>query len=134
MVTGKICDTKGHRLPALVANIFITLLAFGLVFFHNSLFGLELFGILGAGAAWALSTTIPRFINEFTTPQEKGHGVGLTHLAWSTGFLLGFVASGYLLKISTYLPFLVAGVFLISSSCIAYKLFNIKSPIRKEHL
>ncbi len=134
LVTGKICDVKGHRLPALVANIVVTLLAFGLVFFHNSLFGLELFGILGAGAAWALSTTIPRFINEFTTPQEKGHGVGLTHLAWSTGFLLGFVASGYLLKISTHLPFLVAGVFLICSSCIAYKLFNIKSPIRKEHL
>ncbi len=134
LVTGKICDTKGHRLPALVANIFITLLAFGLVFFHNSLFGLELFGILGAGAAWALSTTIPRFINEFTTPQEKGHGVGLTHLAWSTGFLLGYVASGYLLKISTHLPFLVAGIFLICSSCIAYKLFNIKSLVRKEHL
>ena len=134
LVTGKICDTKGHRLTALVANIFITLLAFGLVFFHNSLFGLELFGILGAGAAWALSTTIPRFINEFTTPQEKGHGVGLTHLAWSTGFLLGYVASGYLLKISTHLPFLVAGVFLICSSCIAYKLCIIKSQIRKEHL
>ncbi len=134
LVTGKICDTKGHRIPALVANIVVTLLAFGLVFFHNSLFGLGIFGILGAGAAWALSTTIPRFINEFTTPHEKGHGVGLTHLAWSTGFLLGYVASGYLLKISTHLPFIVAGIFLICSSCIAYKLCIIKSQIRKEHL
>ena len=134
LVTGKICDAKGHRMPALAANIVVTLLAFGLVFFHNSFVGLELFGILGAGAAWALSTTIPRFINEFTTPQEKGHGVGLTHLAWSTGFLLGYVASGYLLKISTHLPFLVAGIFLICSSIIAYRLYIIKSTIRKEHL
>ena len=134
LVTGKICDLKGHRIPALVANIVVTLLAFGLVFFHNSFVGLELFGILGAGAAWALSTTIPRFINEFTTPQEKGHGVGLTHLAWSSGFLLGYVASGYLLKISTHLPFLVAGIFLICSSSIAYRLYNLKSQIRKEHL
>ena len=134
LVTGKMCDTKGHRMPALVANIIVTLLAFGLVFFHKSLFGLEIFGILGAGAAWALSTTIPRFINEFTTPHEKGHGVGLTHLAWSTGFLLGYVASGYLLKISTYLPFFVAGIFLICSTIIAYKLCIIKSQIRKEHL
>lgn len=134
LVTGKICDAKGHRISALVANIVVTLLAFGLVFFHNSLVGLELFGILGAGAAWALSTTIPRFINEFTTPQEKGHGVGLTHLAWSTGFLLGYVVSGYLLNISTQLPFLVAGIFLICSSSIAYKLCHINSQIRKEHL
>lgn len=133
LVTGKICDVKGHRISALVANIIVTLLAFGLVFFHNSLVGLELFGILGAGAAWALSTTIPRFINEFTTPQEKGHGLGLTHLAWSTGFLLGYVASGYLLNISTQLPFLVAGIFLICSSSIAYKLYNINSQIRKEY-
>ena len=133
-VTGKICDAKGHRFPALVANIVVTFLAFGLVFFHNSLLGLEFFGILGAGAAWALSTTIPRFINEFTTPQEKGHGVGLTHLAWSTGFLLGYVVSGYLYKISDPLPFIVTGFFLICSSCIAYKLFIIKLQMRKEHL
>ena len=126
-VTGKICDVKGHRLPALVTNVIVTLLAFGLVFFHDSLLGLELFGILGAGAAWALSTTIPRFINEFTTPQEKGHGVGLTHLAWSTGFLLGYVVSGYLYKLSVSLPFIVAGVFLIFSTSIAYKLFTTKS-------
>ena len=134
LVTGKICDAKGHRIPALVANIVVTLLTFGLVFFHNSLVELELFGILGAGAAWALSTTIPRFINEFTTRQEKGHGVGLTHLAWSTGFLLGYVASGYLLKISTHLPFLVAVIFLICSSSISYNLCIINSRIRKEHL
>ena len=134
LVTGKICDAIGHRIPALIANIFVTILAFGLVFFHSSLEGLEIFGILGAGAAWALSTTIPRFINEFTTPHEKGHGVGITHLAWSTGFLLGYVASGYLIKFSTHLPFLVAGFFLICSTGIAYKLYVIKSQFRKEHL
>lgn len=133
-VTGIICDKVGHRTPALVANIFVTILAFGLVFFHTSLVGLEIFGILGAGAAWALSTTIPRFINEFTEPHEKGHGVGLTHLAWSTGFLLGYVASGLLINISIQLPFIVAGFFLICSTCIAYKLWRTKQILRKEHL
>ncbi|MYF99918.1 MFS transporter [Candidatus Poribacteria bacterium] len=133
-VTGIICDAVGHRTPALVANIFVTILAFGLVFFHTSLVGLEIFGILGAGAAWALSTTIPRFINEFTEPHEKGHGVGLTHLAWSTGFLLGYVASGLLINISIQLPFIVAGFFLICSTCIAYKLWRTKQTLRKEHL
>ena len=109
-MTGKICDVKGHRISALVANIIVTLLAFGLVFFHNSLVGLELFGILGAGAAWALSTTIPRFINEFynTTGEKKGTARrGLTHHCGLEyhGFLLGYVASGYLLNIFYATPF-----------------------------
>ena len=124
LATGKICDAVGHRAPALVANAIVTLLAFGVAFFHDSLVALEVFGILGAGAAWALSTTIPRFINEFTEPHEKGHGVGLTHLAWSSGFLLGYVASGFLMNISVHVPFIVAGVSLIFSTGIAYKLWS----------
>ena len=133
-ITGRICDGVGHRIPALVANAVVTILAFGLAFFHYSLVGLEIFGILGTGAAWALSTTIPRFINEFTEPHEKGHGVGLTHLAWSTGFLLGYVASGFLINISVYVPFIVAGFFLICSTSIAYKLWHTKFNVRKDHL
>ena len=124
LAVGRICDAIGHRTPALVANGLVTLLAFGVAFFHDSLIALEVFGILGAGAAWGLSTTIPRFINEFTEPHEKGHGVGLTHLAWSTGFLLGYVASGFLINFSVPVPFIVAGIFLIFSTGIAYKLFN----------
>ena len=122
LAVGRICDTIGHRTPALVANVLVTLLAFGVAFFHDSLIALEIFGVLGAGAAWGLSTTIPRFINEFTEPHEKGHGVGLTHLAWSTGFLLGYVTSGFLISFSVHVPFIVAGIFLIFSTGITYKL------------
>lgn len=124
LAVGRICDAIGHRTPALVANAIVTLLAFGVAFFHDSLIALEVFGILGAGAAWSLSTTIPRFINEFTEPHEKGHGVGLTHLAWSTGFLLGYVASGFLINFSVHVPFIVAGISLMLSTGIAYKLWS----------
>ena len=129
---GRICDAVGHRLPALLTNGIITILAFGLAVFHDSFIALEIFGILGAGAAWGLSTTIPRFINEFTDSEEKGHGVGLTHLAWSTGFLLGYVVSGILINISVHTPFIVAGLFLIGSTYIAYKLWHTHKKIRKE--
>ncbi len=124
LAAGRACDRVGHRAPALVANVIVTLLAFSVAFFHKSLITLEVFGILGAGAAWGLSTTIPRFINELTEPHEKGHGVGLTHLAWSTGFLLGYVASGFLMNISVQVPFIVAGIFLIFSTGIAYRLWS----------
>ena len=123
LAMGRICDRVGHRVSAFVASAILTLFAFGLAFFPNALIALEGFGILGAGAAWALSITIPRFINEFTEPHEKGHGVGLTHLAWSSGFLLGYVASGYLINISVQVPFIVAGISLIFSTGIAYKLW-----------
>jgi len=129
LAVGRICDAVGHRAPALVASAIVTLLAFGVAFFHDSLIALEVYGILGAGAAWGLSTTIPRFINEFTEPHEKGHGVGLTHLAWSTGFLLGYVASGFLINISVHVPFIVAGIFLIFSTGIAYRLWWMKTKI-----
>lgn len=129
---GRICDAVGHRLPALLTNGFIIVLAFGLAIFPDSLVALEIFGILGAGAAWGLSTTIPRFINEFTDSEEKGHGVGLTHLAWSIGFLLGYVVSGILFKISVHTPFIVAGLFLICSTYIAYKFWHTHKKIRKE--
>ena len=124
LATGKICDTVGHRAPAFVSAATVTLLAFGVAFFHKSLVALEIFGVLGTGAAWALSTTIPRFINEFTAPDEKGHGVGMTHLAWSTGFLAGYVASGFLVNLSVQIPFLVAGIFLTASTAIAYRLWQ----------
>ena len=124
LATGKICDTVGHRAPAFVSAATVTLLAFGVAFFHKSLVALEIFGVLGTGAAWALSTTIPRFINEFTAPDEKGHGVGMTHLAWSTGFLAGYVASGFLVNLSVQIPFLVAGIFLTASTTIAYRLWQ----------
>ena len=129
LAVGRICDAIGHRAPALVASAIVTLLAFGVAFFHDSLIALEVYGVLGAGAAWGLSTTIPRFINEFTEPHEKGHGVGLTHLAWSTGFLLGYVASGFLINISVHVPFIVAGIFLIVSTGIAYKLWWMNTKI-----
>ena len=124
LATGKICDTVGHRAPAFVSAATVTLLAFGVAFFHKSLVALEIFGVLGTGAAWALSTTIPRFINEFTAPDEKGHGVGMTHLAWSAGFLAGYVASGFLVNFSVQIPFLVAGIFLMGSTAIAYRLWQ----------
>ena len=124
LATGKICDTVGHRAPAFVSAATVTLLAFGVAFFHKSLVALEIFGVLGTGAAWALSTTIPRFINEFTAPDEKGHGVGMTHLAWSTGFLAGYVASGFLVNLSVQIPFIVAGIFLMGSTAIAYRLWQ----------
>ena len=124
LATGKICDTVGHRAPAFVSAATVTLLAFGVACFHKSLVALEIFGVLGTGAAWALSTTIPRFINEFTAPDEKGHGVGMTHLAWSAGFLAGYVASGFLVNLSVQIPFLVAGIFLMGSTAIAYRLWQ----------
>lgn len=127
ILTGRICDAIGHRLPAFVANCLISLIAFGLAFSVNSVILLYVFGILASGIAWSLSTTMPRFINELCRLEEKGRGVGITHLAWSSGFLLGQLIGGYLESVNVALPFGVAGVAVASSAVFAFLLWRSKN-------
>ena len=123
VLIGRICDAIGHRLPAFVANCLIALSAIGIAFSVNSTIGLYVFGILGAGVAWSLSTTMLRFINEFFGAEEKGRGVGITHLAWSTGFLFGKLIGGKLESISVSLPFFVAAGLVVISAGLALALW-----------
>ena len=123
VLTGRICDAIGHRLPAFVANCLIALSALGIALSVNSTIGLYVFGILGAGVAWSLSTTMPRFINEFCGAEEKGRGVGITHLAWSVGLLFGQLIGGKLESISVPLPFFVAAGLVVISAGLALALW-----------
>ena len=123
ILTGCICDAIGHRLPAFVANCLIALSAIGIALSVNSTVGLYVFGILGAGVAWSLSTTMPRFINEFCGAEEKGRGVGIKHFAWSVGLLFGQLISGTLESISVSLPFFVAAGLVVISAGLALALW-----------
>ena len=123
LLTGRICDAVGTRIPALVTNCLITLSAGLMALYTDSTVFLYAAGILGAGAAWSLSITMPRFIDEFSRPEEKGRGVGITHLAWSAGFLSGQVVSGGLERINVSLPFAVSCVLVAISVGLAFTLW-----------
>lgn len=94
--TGRVCDREGVRLPVRIAPVGITLSAVGLALGARSEAALWVFGILGACAAWSLSTTMPLLIDAAARPGEKGRVVGLTALAWSAGMLTGNLVAGAL--------------------------------------
>ena len=124
LVVGRICDKIGHRTPALVANAIVTLLAFGVAFFHDSLVTLEIF--------WD-----PRRRRERGGFQRRFRGLSTNLLSlmrrdtvWGSRILHGVQGffsvtsqAVFLVNISVHVPFIVAGISLIFSTGIAYKLW-----------
>ena len=124
VLTGWVCDKIGSRIPAIYIHFLILLSIVGIASSVNSTWLLFISGVLGTGTAWALSITMPRFINEFSSSEEKGRGVGITHLAWSAGFMSGQLVGGALESVNIALPFIVAAVAVMVSTVFAFVLIR----------
>ena len=124
VLTGWICDKIGSRIPAIYIHFLILLSILGIASSVNSTWLLFVSGVLATGTAWALSTTMPRFINEFSSSEEKGRGVGITHLAWSAGFMSGQLVGGALESVNITLPFIVAAIAVMISTVFAFVLMS----------
>ena len=124
LLTGRIADHVGRRRPAVVLSALIALTAILTGVFAGSVPGLYLFGILGACAAWSLSTVMPGLIKDVSAPGEEGRTLALTHLVWSTAMLLGSLAGGWLVAFGSGLPFLLIGIVNVASVVIALALLR----------
>jgi MFS family permease len=100
LFTGRWCDRAGPRRPVLVTATGVALSAALTAFAVDRLWSLLLLGTLGAGAAWSLSTTMPRLIHDVAPEGEQGTLVGAAHLAWSAGMLTGILGSALLVDSS----------------------------------
>ncbi|MCZ6677040.1 MAG: MFS transporter [Candidatus Poribacteria bacterium] len=123
LLSGRICDAVGARPTAFVATCLVALSAVLIALYTHSTALLYAAGVFSAGAAWSVSVTMPRFIDEFSTVEEKGRGVGITHLAWSSGFLSGHVVGGRLESVHVTLPFIVAAGLVTISAILALQLW-----------
>ena len=124
LISGRICDVVGAKSTAFVATCLVALTVVLITLNTGStalLFGL---GVFGAGAAWSVSITMPRLIDEFFAAEEKGRGVGITHLAWSSGFLSGHMVGGRLESVAISLPFAVAAGMVVISAILAFQLWQ----------
>ena len=92
---GVLNDRLGHEKPLLISAAGICLSAVGMAFFHDSLTGLFVFGTALTGTAWAVSTLVPKLINDVAAADEKNRVVGLGHMAWSTSMVSGSLIGGY---------------------------------------
>jgi MFS family permease len=130
IVTGRLCDRYGRKWPVWIASTLVTLSAVGLASTPHHLGGLYAFGMLGAAAAWSLSTTMPGLVNERAGAAEKGRVLGVTHLAWSFGMLSGSLGGGKLVNLNPALPFLITAVGCAVAVVLGIGLFRI--PLRGE--
>ncbi len=94
---------------ALTALIAASALAAAMV--TDSLVGLYLAGVLGAGFAWGLSVPVPGLVSQISPLAEQGRTVGFTHICWYGGMIAGTQVAGWLVQVDSGLPFMVVGVF-----------------------
>ena len=122
LFTGVVCDRIGVIKPAIGSHLLIFFSLIGLMMVMQSAIGFFVAGVLASGAAWSLSTTMPRFIKQFLANDETGRGVGLVHLAWSTGFLSGYLTASLLVNINLRLPLFLGLVAVSISAFLVFRL------------
>jgi len=122
LAAGLLADRYNRTVPLLVAATGVVLSAMGLALFWARLTGLFACGTALTASAWAVSTLIPKLMNEMANPGEKSRLVGLGHLVWSAAMLTGSVVGGMLLGIDPALPFVVGAVLASGGTACAWRL------------
>ncbi len=97
-------------MPTVIAFGVILIAIGGTIITAQSVWGLFIFGALGVGAAWALSTLLPGMVTMAAEPEIHGRVFGMLHLLWTVAMALGTLLGGALLEIDVRLPFVVVGV------------------------
>lgn len=120
--TGRWCDRAGPRRAVMAAACGVAASAALTAVFTESLLGLYAFGIMGAGAAWSLSTTMPSLIRDVGAMEEQGTLVGVTHLVWSAGMLTGILGGGLLVEWHPGAPFAIAALLCTAACPVAARL------------
>ena len=124
LVVGRLADKYGVKLPTQLSFSMILLAILGLIVTGQSLWGLFIFGSLGIGAAWALSTLLPGMVTRTAEPDIRGRVFGSLHLIWTFAMALGTLLGGNLLGISIGLPFMIVGVLNVVALALTVPFFE----------
>lgn len=124
ITVGRIADKYGARIPTLTASVCVAISAVCTGVWADSVEGLYLFGVTGTASAWSVSTMMPRLIDTLSSVSEKGRLVGLAHLAWSLGMLLGSLWGGYAVAWGPGIPFLTLSIGCMATVVLLALLFK----------
>ncbi|HNT73568.1 MAG TPA: MFS transporter [Anaerolineae bacterium] len=128
LAAGRLADRRGVRVPALFAFGVMLAAIVGTLLTAHSVWGLYLFGALGVGAAWALSTLLPGMVAVAAEPEVHGRVFGLLHLLWTGAMILGTLLGGELLALDVRAPFAVVGVLVSIALALAVWFFRTEKP------
>lgn len=127
LVAGRMSDKYGVQLPTQISFIGILVSILGLIVTGQSLWGLYIFGSLGIGAAWALSTLLPAMVTRAAEPVIRGRVFGSLHLIWTAAMALGTLLGGNLIVIHIGLPFIVVGILNLIALALTVPFFQMTS-------
>jgi MFS family permease len=110
VIVGHIADRVGSKWPtvAVFAVLVVSIVGTGLA--SQQLWGVFVFGTVGAAAAWSLSTLLPLWTARVASVNERGRILGWVHLWWNAAMIAGSVLGGALFERAPGLPFLIAGL------------------------
>jgi MFS family permease len=125
LAAGRAADRWGPRWPTLVAYGALLASGIGLAATATQMWGVFLFGILGNGAAWALSALMLCLVPDAVPESEHGRVLGIQHTAWSLGMIAGAMLGGALVGLGAGLPFITAALLNIASIFLALAFFRL---------
>lgn len=128
LAAGRFADRYGVRLPTQIAFGTILVAIVGTILTAQSIWGFYIFGTLGIGAAWALSTLLPGMVITAAEPEIHGRVFGGLHMVWTVAMMLGTLIGGELLEIDIRLPFVVVGVLNIAALFLTVPFFRTHDP------
>jgi MFS family permease len=105
MAVGRVIDRRGPAGPARVLTALLPLFALGLALSVRTLPALVVLGIGATSALWGMSTVIPSLVRDAVETPVQGRTLGLVHLLWSSGMLVGTLLAGALVEVNPALPF-----------------------------
>jgi MFS transporter, AAHS family, 3-hydroxyphenylpropionic acid transporter len=131
LLTGRVADRRGARLPTLVAYSAMILAGLGLAASAGMVWGLFAFGVLGIAAAWSLATLMYVWVSDGVARADHPPTFGLLHAVWSLSMITGSVLGGWFVATLPGLPFLLAGLLNVGSLflTVAYYRRNTVRPI-----
>jgi MFS family permease len=124
LAAGRAADRWGRRWPTIFAYATLTAAGVGLAATATQLWGVFAFGVLGNGAAWALSALMLCLVPDAVPAEEHGRVLGFQHAAWSVGMIVGSMLGGALVRIAAGLPFITAALLNIASIALTMSFFR----------
>lgn len=122
LLIGLLCDRFGRFWPLFLSAAGYAASGLGLALCWQSLPGLFFLGTSLTGTAWAISTLIPKLINDVSTAEEKNLLVGLGHLVWSGAMVTGSLAGGILVEFHPAIPFFIGAALAVGGTLCAWRL------------
>jgi len=119
LTTGRMIDRFGPVRPVLFLTTLLPFAAAATALSATWLPALFVSGIIATSLLWGMSTTMPSLVRISVPSQLQGRTVGLLHLLWSCGMLIGTATGGLLVTQSPHLPFAVFAVLNLATAFIA---------------